>query len=107
VISVGACVDNLLHAATLDSALLGARRVIQMPALHLSIGAVVAALVRAHGDDRRGLVRYAPQAPVQRLFASFPPLATPRAQALGFRHDRDADALVRRATAPRPDRAHT
>lgn len=98
-ISVRACVDNLLHAATLDTTELGAARVAQMPALHLSFGTVVAALARAHGADRRALVRYAPQPMVQRLFASYPPLATPHALALGFRHDGDVDALVRRATA--------
>lgn len=96
-ISVGACVDNLLHAATTDTARLGARRVVQMPALRLSMQDVVDALARAHGADRRALVRYEPQDPVQRLFASYPPLHTPRAESLGFRHDGTADALVRRA----------
>jgi hypothetical protein len=43
------------------------------------------------------LVRYEPQALVQRLFASYPPLHTPTAKALGFRHDGSVDALVRRA----------
>jgi D-erythronate 2-dehydrogenase len=97
-ISAGACVDNLLHAARLDTAALGPRRVVQMPALHLRMIDVVDALARAHGADRRTLVRYEPQTMVQRLFASFPPLDTPRALALGFRHDGSADMLVRRAT---------
>ena len=47
---------------------------------------------------RRVLVRDEPQVMVQRLFASYPSLATPRAEALGIRHDGSADALVRRAT---------
>jgi D-erythronate 2-dehydrogenase len=97
-ISVGACVDNLVHAAGIDTAALGPARVAQMPALHLSMRDVVDALVRAHGEDRRALVGYAPQDRVQRLFGSYPPLHTPRAEVLGFRHDGDADALVRRAT---------
>jgi D-erythronate 2-dehydrogenase len=97
-ISVAACVDNLVHAAGIDSAALGPACVVQMPALHLSMRDIVDALVRAHGEDRRGLVGYAPQERVQRLFASYPPLHTPRAEALGFRHDGDADALARRAT---------
>jgi nucleoside-diphosphate-sugar epimerase len=99
-ISVAACVDNLVHAANIDTAALGPARVAQMPALHLAMQEVVEALVRAHGADRRTLVSYAPQERVQRLFASYPPLFTPRAEALGFRHDGDADALVRRAVAP-------
>jgi nucleoside-diphosphate-sugar epimerase len=98
-ISVHACVDNLLLAATLDAGAPDARRVVQMPALHLSTQDVVAALVRRYGADRASLVRYEPQDAVQRLFASYPPLKTPAADALGFRHDGTVDALVRRSTA--------
>lgn len=98
-ISVQACVDNLLHAATLDDGGPAAQRVLQMPALRVSIQDLVAALARHHGADRASLVRYAPQEWVQRLFASYPPLHTPAAEALGFRHDGTVDELVRRATA--------
>lgn len=99
-ISAAACVENLLHAATLDPALFGPRRVVQMPALHLELQAVVDALCRAFGESRRMLVRFEPQAIVQRLFATYPPLLTPRAEAIGFRHDCSADELVRRALMP-------
>jgi nucleoside-diphosphate-sugar epimerase len=99
-ISVEACVGNLLCAACMDTSALGARCVAQMPALHLEMRQVVAALVRAYGPERASLVRYAPQPDVQRLFASFPPLRTPRAEALGFAHDGSADVLVHRATTP-------
>ncbi len=97
-ISVSSCVDNLLHAAGLDVRRLGPRCVVQMPALHLTMTDVVQALARAYGADRLALVGHEPQPMVQRLFASYPPLSTPRAQALGFHHDGSADALVRRAT---------
>jgi nucleoside-diphosphate-sugar epimerase len=96
-ISVDTCVDNLLHGACVDTAALGPRRMAQMPALHLTMAEVVAALARAYGAARSALVRYEPQALVQRLFASYPPLHTPTAKALGFRHDGSVDALVRRA----------
>lgn len=99
-ISVGACVDNLIHAAGIDTTALGPRCVVQMPALHLAMREVVDALARGHGEARRSLVRHAPQDMVQRLFASYPPLSTPRAQVLGFRHDGSADDLVRRALRP-------
>lgn len=98
-ISVGACVDNLCHAASLDPAGLDARRCCQMPVLHLAVGEVVEALVRRFGADRAGLVSYAPDPLVQRLFASLPPMDTPRAEALGFRHDGDVDQLIQRAMA--------
>jgi len=97
-ISVSACVGNLLHAAMLDTERLGPRRVVQMPALRLTMQDVVDALVRLYGDDRRRLVHYEPQDMVQRLFASFPPLETPRAEALGFRHDGSAAVMAQRAT---------
>lgn len=97
-ISVGACVDNLLHAACIDTHVLGARRMVQMPALHLTMAEVVQAIARVHGPECRNLVRYDPQPTVQRLFASYPPLQTPMAEALGFRHDGSADKLAQRAT---------
>jgi nucleoside-diphosphate-sugar epimerase len=99
-ISAGACVDNLLHAAAMDCRQLDPRRVVQLPALCLPMSAVIDALSRACGEDRRALVRHEPQEMVQRLFASYPPLHTPGALELGFHHDGDADGLVRRATAP-------
>lgn len=99
-ISADACVENLLRAATLHPTLFGPRHVIQMPALHLEMQSVVDALVHALGEDRRTLVRFEPHAMVQRLFASFPPLITPQAEAIGFRHDGSADELVRRALMP-------
>ena len=98
-ISVGACVDNLLQAATVDPARLNPRRSYQMPVLRFAVGELVEALCAHHGPDRRGLVQYQPDAFIQRLFASYPPLHTPEAEALGLRHDGDIDTLIRRATA--------
>ena len=97
---VGACVDNLLHAACIETSALGPRRMVQMPALHLTMAEVVQAIARAHGPECLKRVRYDPQPAVQRLFASYPPLRTPMAEALGFRHDGSADSLTQRATAP-------
>lgn len=97
-ISVGACVDNLLHAATVDPARLNPRRSYQMPVLRFTVGELVDALARRFGEDRRALVRYAPEPFIQRLFASYPPLHTPEALALGLRHDGDIATLIDRAT---------
>ncbi len=99
-ISVGACVDNLLQAAEVDAARLNPRRSYQMPVLRLTIADVVQALADRHGADRAALVRYAPDPFIERLFAAYPPLATPEAEALGLRHDGDIHTLVRRATEP-------
>lgn len=98
-ISVGACVDNLLHAATVDAERFNARRSYQMPVLRLSIADVVDALAARFGADRKALVTYAPDPFVERLFASYPPLLTPEAERLGLRHDGDVEQLIARAMA--------
>lgn len=98
-ISVGACVDNLLHAATVDPTRLSPRRSYQMPVLRFTVGELVDALSERHGADRRALVTYAPDPFIQRLFASYPPLHTPEALALGLKHDADIATLIARATA--------
>lgn len=98
-ISVGACVDNLLHAATVDPARLNPQRSYQMPVLRFTIADLVDALAARYGQDRRDLVTYAPEPFIQRLFAAYPPLSTPQAEALGLRHDGDIDTLIRRAVS--------
>jgi nucleoside-diphosphate-sugar epimerase len=96
-ISVGTCVDNLLHAATVDPAQLNPRRSYQMPVLRLTIAQVVDALAARFGADRKALVTYAPDPFIERLFASYPPLATPEALALGLVHDGSVEQLITRA----------
>ncbi|MEK8052856.1 NAD-dependent epimerase/dehydratase family protein [Ideonella sp. DXS22W] len=98
-ISVGACVDNLLHAATVDPARLNPRRSYQMPVLRFTVGELVDALSVRYGADRQALVSYAPDPFIQRLFASYPPLHTPEALALGLKHDGDIATLIDRATS--------
>lgn len=103
-ISVGRCVDNLLHAATVDPAALDPRRSYQMPVLRCTVAALVDALAARYGADRHALVTYAPDPFIERLFAAYPPLATPRAEALGFASDGSVAQLITRAlgetTAP-------
>lgn len=94
-ISAQRCACNLRAAAMADPAVLGPRRVALMPALHLSVQEVMAALGRRFGKDRLALVRSVPQERVDRLFAQYPPLSTPLANALGLNHDGSADGLIR------------
>ncbi|MBP0595717.1 NAD-dependent epimerase/dehydratase family protein [Paraburkholderia sp. LEh10] len=98
-ISVGACVDNLLHAATVDTERFNARRTYQMPVLRLTIAEVVDALAARFGADRKALVAYAPDPFIERLFAAYPPLLTPEAEELGLRSDGTVDQLITRAMA--------
>jgi D-erythronate 2-dehydrogenase len=98
-ISVGACVDNLLLAATVDPERFNARRSYQMPVLRLTIAEVVDALAARFGESRKTLVTYAPEPLIERLFATYPPLLTPQAEQLGLRHDGSVDQLIARAMA--------
>jgi nucleoside-diphosphate-sugar epimerase len=98
--SVRCCIDNLLRAAELPTAELGESRVWQLPLLHLSIAQVIDALAAAYGQERRGLISFAPDAGLQALFGSFPAMKTPLARALGFRHDGSAAALIRNSLKP-------
>ncbi|AXL50299.1 epimerase [Paraburkholderia caffeinilytica] len=98
-ISVSTCVDNLLHAATVDPDRFNARRSYQMPVLRLTVGEVVEALAARFGTDRKTLVTYAPDPFIERLFATYPPLLTPEAERLGLRHDGSVDQLITRAMA--------
>lgn len=100
--SVRCCVDNLLQAAELDSATLGAQRVWQLPLLRLSMAQVIDALAAVYGEAGRGLISFAPDARLEALFGCFPAMKTPQARALGFRHDGSAATLVRNALNPLP-----
>lgn len=91
------CVDNLLHAAGLPFESLGARRAFNLPALRLSMGEVIDGLAVHFGEGIRSRVSYAPNPGLEVQFGSYPPLHTPIADRLGFRHDGSAADLAARA----------
>jgi nucleoside-diphosphate-sugar epimerase len=97
--SVRCCVDNLLHAASLDAARVAPRRDYTLPVLRIRIGELVEGLARRFGDDRRGLVTYVPNETLEQAFGRYPPLDAGAAQGIGFRHDGDIDALIENALA--------
>ncbi|MBC5784642.1 NAD-dependent epimerase/dehydratase family protein [Ramlibacter sp. USB13] len=99
-LSLPACVEHLLRAATVDAASLPPARAWTLPALRASVGEIVDALGRRFGADVAGLVRYAPQPAMQAQFAQWPPLRTGIAERLGMRHDGDLDTLIQRALQP-------
>lgn len=98
--SARCCVNNLIHAAEMHSALPGTQRVWQLPVLHLSIAQVVDALAASYGQERRSLITYAADAQLESLFGRMPPLKTPQARAAGFSHDGNAAALIRNSLNP-------
>ncbi|MGO4003493.1 MULTISPECIES: NAD-dependent epimerase/dehydratase family protein [Pseudomonas] len=98
--SARCCVNNLIHAAELDGAVLGPQRVWQLPVLQLSIAQVIDALAERYGEERRTRISFGPDAGLEALFGKMPALKTPHARAAGFQHDRNATALVRNALNP-------
>ena len=92
-----ACIDNLIHAAGLPKESMNASRQWQLPAQHISMQALVDGIASVHGEQVRQLISYQPDPVIQGIYASYPPLLTPNAEAVGFKHDGDIPTLVRRA----------
>ncbi|WP_018388806.1 D-erythronate dehydrogenase [Ancylobacter sp. FA202] len=85
-----AAVSYLLHAASLDTGPLGARRSLNMPGVSVTVGEQIAALRARAGDRVAGLIRHAPDATVARVVGSWPQrFDAARARALGFVGDVD------------------
>lgn len=101
-LSLPAVVQALLHAGAATPAALQGRRTFTLPALRFSMAELVDALAALHGAALRARVDFEPQERFEVLFGRFPPLATPAAEAAGFRADPDLVALVRRATQEDP-----
>lgn len=98
-LSVQGCIEALVHAAFLPAALPGRRRALTLPSLRVSIGQLLDA-IRRRFPDSRSEVRVEPDAGLEAQFTAWPVLSTSIADSLGFRHDGDIDALVRRAVEP-------
>ena len=90
-------VENLLHAAGLDSARAQKKRAWLLPVLHASLGDVVAAIARVHGEEVLERVTYHENATLQAQFANLPPLHCPTSVDAGFRNDGTLEILVQRA----------
>ena len=98
--SARCCVDNLIHMAELQEAALGGQRIWQLPLLRLSISQVIDALAAQYGEHTRELITFAPDEQLEAAFGRFPPMKTPKARAIGLRHDGNASVLVRNALNP-------
>jgi nucleoside-diphosphate-sugar epimerase len=97
--SVGCCIDNVLHAATMPAPGPGAGRVWALPPLRASIEEVVDGLARVYGVPARELVSYAPLPAIEERFGRLPEARFERSEAMGFHNDGSVDAMVRRALA--------
>jgi nucleoside-diphosphate-sugar epimerase len=78
-------VGFLIHAATMDTAAVGARRNLTMPGLSATVGEQIAALKRVAGDKVAGRIKREPDAFIMGIVAGWPRNFDPkRALQLGF-----------------------
>ena len=81
---------------TLSPQTLGGERIIPLPGVTTTVADMVEALKREAGDKAAQLIRWEPDATIQRIVESWPSkVEAPRARALGFTADPDFDAIVR------------
>ncbi|MDF2643895.1 MAG: dependent epimerase/dehydratase [Pseudomonas sp.] len=89
-------VEAMLRGMTLSPETLGDQRIIPLPGISTTVADMVAALQRVAGPDVTRLIRWEPDATIQRIVESWPSrVEAPRARALGFNADADFDAIVR------------
>ena len=91
-----AAIEFLLHAAELDTSLLGPRRNITMPGVSVTVGQQIEALERVAGPAAVGLITEAPDPTVAAIVDGWPQrFDTARATSLGFRSDETYDDIIR------------
>jgi D-erythronate 2-dehydrogenase len=94
--SVAQCARNMVHALSLDPALMPVTRVVTLPAQRVTMGRLAAEIANQCGVST-ALVSYVPDAALEAAFGAQPPLSTPAAERAGFAHDGDLATLVANA----------
>ncbi len=86
----------LIHAATMDTGPLGARRCLTMPGLSVTVGEMVAALGEVAGEGKVALIKRQPDATIRGIVAGWPRnFDATRATAAGFIADASFQDIVR------------
>ncbi|HEX8594397.1 MAG TPA: D-erythronate dehydrogenase [Pseudomonas sp.] len=89
-------IEAMLHAMVLSPETLGDERIIPLPGVTTTVADMVSALERVAGPEAVKLIRWEPDATIQRIVESWPSqVDAPRARALGFKADPDFDTIIR------------
>jgi nucleoside-diphosphate-sugar epimerase len=89
-------IANLLHAASLPTSALEARRAVTFPGLCVTAGDLLASLERLGGAAARARVRCEPDEQLMRVVCTWPgAFDVSRPLGLGFLRDTDVDSIVR------------
>jgi nucleoside-diphosphate-sugar epimerase len=84
------------HAATIDTARLGARRAVTLPGLAVTVGEQIAALRKVAGDKVVARIRRQPDPFIEAIVAGWPRNFAPkRALGLGFKADASFEEIIR------------
>jgi nucleoside-diphosphate-sugar epimerase len=91
-----AAVGFLLHAATLDTGLLGPRRNLSMPGLSATVAEQIEALRRVAGEQAVRLIRHERDPAIEAIVVNWPQDFHPRrALELGFKAEHSFDEIIR------------
>lgn len=91
-----AAVEFMLHAAALDTGLLGSQRTLTMPGLSATVGDQIEALRRVAGERATCLIRREPNPTIAGIIAGWPrSFDARRAEALGFKAEKSFDEIIR------------
>jgi nucleoside-diphosphate-sugar epimerase len=91
-----AATQFLIHAATMDTGPLGARRSLTMPGLSCTVGEQIAALKAVAGEKAAARIRREPDSTIERIVAGWPRRFDPRrALDLGFVAEKSFEDIVR------------
>ncbi len=91
-----AAVGFLVHAATMDTGLLGDRRNLTMPGISATVAEQVEALRRVAGEKAVSLIKHEPDPTIMRIVGGWPRRFNPeRARELGFRAETSFDEIIR------------
>jgi nucleoside-diphosphate-sugar epimerase len=91
-----AAVGFLIHAATMDTELLGPRRNLTMPGLSVTVAEQIEALRRVAGDGAVSRIRREADPTIMRMVAGWPrKFDAKRASSLGFEADSSFDEIIR------------
>ncbi len=89
-------VEALIHAFELPAEAFGMTRMLTLPGITASIGAMVDALAEVAGEQVVRRIRWEPDPVIQKIVAGWPArIDAQRARALGFAADRDFAEIVR------------
>ncbi|MEO8667876.1 MAG: D-erythronate dehydrogenase [Bauldia sp.] len=89
-------VNFLLHAATIDGALVGPRRNLTMPGLSVTVGEQIAALRKVAGESVVKRIRREPDQTIMKIVEGWPrDFAPTRAPALGFKAETSFEDIIR------------